>query len=302
MDIKNIDLNLLPALDALLRHRSVSLAARELDMSQSALSAALARLRKLLGDPLFVRTGRGLAPTPRAAALAQPVREILDAVRERVVRGGAFDPAVDSRSFRLLMTDVGAYVLWPRILRALRVEAPACSPSLRVVPPQDIAGELAEGRGDLAIGAFPGLPLSLFQRRLFERRYVCLLSREHPLARGARIGLHEFARAPQVVVRMASGIQDRVDEELARHRLARSDVLEAHSYLTVPPLLESAGYLCVLPGQLADELTRHGPLVARPIPVKTPASTIRMYWHRRMNDDAGHAWLRSLVVAQWANR
>ena len=120
MHIRSIDLNLLPVLDALLRHRSATLAARELDMSQSALSAALGRLRDLLGDQLFVRTGRGLLPTPRADALAEPVADLLRQVREQVLPGGAFDAWTARRNFNVLLSDVGAYVLLPRLVRAVR--------------------------------------------------------------------------------------------------------------------------------------------------------------------------------------
>ncbi len=102
MDIRSVDLNLLPVLDALLRHRSATLAARELDMSQSALSSALARLRKLLGDELFVRTGRGLMPTPRASALADVVAGIVEQVRDRILQSSAFDAATTHRIFRVL--------------------------------------------------------------------------------------------------------------------------------------------------------------------------------------------------------
>jgi DNA-binding transcriptional LysR family regulator len=301
VDIRAVDLNLLPVFDALLRHRSVTLAARELDMSQPAVSAALARLRALLGDALFVRTGRGLLPTARADLLAQPVTEILERVRDRVMQAQGFDPARSRRAFRLLLSDVGAYVLWPRILQAVRAQAPQASIELRQPPGTDIARELAEGRLDLAAGSFPGLLASIMQRRLFERRFVGLVAHDHRFA-GRRPTVREFAAIPQVVVQGTSGIQQSVDEALARHRRRRLDTVELPSYLMVPALLDAGDFLAVMPGQLAEAFARHGRFAVVPLPIALPTAVVRLHWHRRFHDDAGNAWLRRIVVEACGDR
>ena len=298
LDIRSVDLNLLPVLDALLRQRSATLAARELDMSQSALSAALARLRKLLDDELFVRTGRGLLPTARATALAEPVAAILSQVREQILRAAAFDPATATHNFRLLLSDVGAYVLLPRIVRAVREQAPGVRLTLRPLTGADIAGDLTDGKTDLAIGDYPGLPDTLYQRRLFDRHFVALVRRAHPLATHDAIDVAAFAAAAQLVVRQTSGIQERIEAALATLGFVRPDVLELPSYLMVPPLLEAADYLAVLPGQLADAFSGAGQFVTLPLPLPLPHSTIRMHWHRRFHDDPGNGWLRSVVAAE----
>jgi len=297
MNIRSVDLNLLPVFDALARHNNVSLAARELDLSQSAVSSALARLRVLLDDALFVRTGKGLTPTPRARALAQPVSEILDRVKDEIIPSSEFDPATSTRAFRLCFTDVGAYVLWPRILRAVTARAPRVQLAMNSVSQGDLAEALAEGGVDAAIGSFPELPQSLFQRRLFDRRYVFLVSANHRLA-GRQLSLEEFARTPQIVVRMSSGIQERMDEALHRRGFTRSNVLEMPSFLMVPPMVERGEYGAMLPGMLAEEFGKQGEFSVLELPaeVDVPVSTIRMYWHRRSKDDAGSAWLRGVVV------
>lgn len=289
-----MDLNLLPVLDALLRLRSVTLAARELDMSQSALSAALARLRALAGDELFVRTGRGLRPTPRALALAEPVAEIMERVRDRILPSARFEPQVARREFRIAHSDVGAYVMWPRIVQAVRREAPGVKLALKVIGQDEIPPALADGDVDLAVGSYPRLPDTLFQQRLFDRRFVGLVRKGHRFARKAPT-LREFAAAPQVIVRLASGVQDRIDEVLAGHGLQRADGLELPSYLMLPPLLQDGDFLAVLPGQLAEAFARHGHFVTIKLPFALPASTIRMHWHRRFHEDAGNKWLRGLV-------
>lgn len=274
------------------------MAARDLNMSQSALSTALGRLRTLLGDELFVRTGRGLRPTARASELAEPLAEILERVRDRVLQSPSFDAQSARVEFRIAHSDVGAYVLWPRVVRAVRARAPGVRLSLRTLQQSEIAPALAEGQVDLAIGSYPGLPESLFQQRLFERVYVALMAVGHPFARKT-LTLRNFAAAPQVVVRAASGVQDRIDEVLASQGLTRPECVELPSYLMIPPLLEAGDFLAVVPGQLADAFSRHGNFVSRKLPVTVPASVIRMHWHRRFNEDAANRWLRALMAEEF---
>ncbi len=301
MDIRALDLNLLPVLDALLRHRSVSTAARELDMSQPAMSHALKRLRALLGDALFVRTGRGVLPTARAQALAQPVREILDRVRDGVLSGGGFVPHDAQRTFTLCLSDVGSFVLWPRIVGAVRAAAPRTRLHLRALHPATIGAALESGEVDLAIGAYPQLPQALFQQRLFERKYVCLLRAGHPLA-GRRPGIRQFAAAEHVVVNAPSRMQAHVDAALEERGLTRGIAMELPSYLMLPPLIEASDYLAVVPGQLADAFASRGGLATAPVPLALPAITIRQHWHRRFHEDAGNVWLRSVVAQLFGER
>lgn len=220
MNISAIDLNLLPVLGALLRRRSVSQAARDLDLSQPAMSHALKRLRIALGDPLFVRTGRGVAPTARAEALAAPLSEILERVEVELLSPGKFDPAKSGRTFTLCLSDVGSFVLWPRIVSAVRAAAPGVRLDLRSVDAGRLGAALEAGEVDVAVGAYPGLSGALFQQRLFERDYVCLMREGHPLSRG-RASARRFAAAGHVVVRAPSRIQERIDADLAARGLRR---------------------------------------------------------------------------------
>lgn len=294
MDITSVDLNLLPVLDALLRHRSVTLAARELGMSQSAVSTALGRMREALGDPLFVRTGRGMLPTPRASQLAEPVAAILDKVRDEVLSARGFVPTESERAFTLGLSDVGSYVLWPRIAAAVSQQAPSVRLRMRVMTQPQIASELESAEVDVALGAYPDLPSTLYQRRLFERKYVAMVRSDHPLA-VKRLSLQAFARCPQAVVRLASGIQDRVDEALATQGLARMKVLDMPSYLMLPPLLATGDWMAVMPGQLADAFAQQGRFKSLKLPFELPSSVIRMHWHKRFHADASNVWLRGLI-------
>lgn len=295
MDIRALDLNLLPVLDSLLRQRGVSAAARELGMSQPATSDALRRLRETLGDPLLVRAGGGMLPTPRAQALVRPLAEILDRIRSDVTSARGFTPGESRRRFALCLSDVGSYVLWPRIVQAVRARAPGVTVDLRPLGQAAIAPALESGEVDLAVGAYPALPAGLFQQRLFARRYVCFMRAGHPLA-GRRPGVSRFAAAEHLVVPAPSRIQERVDQQLARLGLARRVKLVVPSYLMVPALVDAADFVAVIPGQLADAFRRHGLFATSPLPVTVPAVAIRQHWHRRFHADDGNRWLRGLVA------
>jgi DNA-binding transcriptional LysR family regulator len=283
-------------LDALLRLRSVTLAARELDMSQSALSTALSRLRLLFGDPLFIRGQRGLVPTSRALELAAPLAALLAGLRDDVMAPRGFDASTSERRFTLCLSDVGSYVLWPQIVSRVAQQAPQVALQLKVLGVPAIAAALDTSGADLAVGAYPGLPGTLLQRRLFEREYVALVRAQHPLA-GGTLGWSEFADTPQAAVRQASGVQDQIDLQLSGHGLQRRQVLEMPSYLMLPPLLLASDHLAVLPGQLADAFNRHGHFGILALPMKLPATTIRMHWHPRDHQDPGNVWLRELLVS-----
>jgi DNA-binding transcriptional LysR family regulator len=252
------------------------------------------------GDALFVRTGRGLLPTSRASQLAEPVAAILDQIREKVLAQGGFDPGTSLRAFTLCLSDVGSYVLWPRIVQAVRRQAPGVSLRLRTLTQDDIASALETGAVDLAVGFYPGLPEALFQRGLFDRDYVGMVRAGHRLAQGP-LTLQQFAQVEQVAVRLASGVQDRIDSLLAAASLPKRQTLEMPSYLMLPPLLLCSDYLAVLPGQLAEAFAQHSPLVALKLPLSLPTVTIRLHWHRRFHDDAANAWLRELIATQLAS-
>jgi DNA-binding transcriptional LysR family regulator len=160
------DLNLMVVFDALMRERQVSRAAAELGLSQPAVSNALARLRRLLGDPLFVRTPGGMAPTPRALAMAPAVGQALAQLRGALNTAAGFDPAASTREFRLGMTDVGEIYFLPGLLRALGERAPGVLVSTARHSAVQLAEALAGDQLDLAIGLLPQLQGGFFRRQL----------------------------------------------------------------------------------------------------------------------------------------
>ena len=178
-DLRAVDLNLLVALDVLLAERSVRGAARRMGISPSAMSHTLARLRALLDDPLLVRAGRQLVPTPRAEALAAPLRDLLAQTRALLAPPDTLDPASLRRALRVVCTDHVSTVLMPRVDARLREDAPGVDLNIVPLTPETMAA-LRAGTVDAAIGIFPEAPPEIRRRVLFSDRFVTVCRLDHP--------------------------------------------------------------------------------------------------------------------------
>src|SRR5690606_17260713 len=190
MDLKDIDLNLLVVFNRLLMERSVSAAADKLGLTQPAVSNALRRLRVLLNDELFLRTTRGMEPTPYALQLAEPIAYALSTIQSTLSHQTVFDPATSDRRFTLAMTDLGEIELLPPLMDRLEELAPGVTVST-VRNADRLRDDMEAGHVDLAIGLLPGLKTNFFQQRLFMQRYVCLFRRGHALDK-RRVTRREF--------------------------------------------------------------------------------------------------------------
>ena len=166
MHINELDLNLLSVLEAMLRDRNVSKAAVSLGLSQSAMSHALNRLRLYFDDPLFVKTGFVMEPTPKGISLQDSVMDVMATIRQRIITEVSFNPKIAKRTFTVCITDMGELVFLPTLMTRLRKEAPNCSLRTLQVPAEQIAGLLASGEADLAIGSYNG-PEGMYKQLLF---------------------------------------------------------------------------------------------------------------------------------------
>ena len=181
MNLSDIDLNLLLLFQRLMRERRVSTVAEQMNMSQPGVSNALAKLRRRLGDPLFVRGPGGVVPTPFALSLAEPVGQALAILHAALHPETGFDPLRVTRTITIGMTDIGEVVFLPALVERLSREAPGIVLNTVRDTSIDLRHEMAEGRVDLAIGLLPQLKGGFYQRRLFDQRYVCLFRRGHAL-------------------------------------------------------------------------------------------------------------------------
>ncbi|WP_439639974.1 LysR family transcriptional regulator [Nevskia sp.] len=295
MDLHQIDLNLLVVFRQLMAERRVSRAAESLGLTQPAVSNALGRLRRLLGDELFRRTSRGMEPTPFAEALAEPVANALSLLHRAVNQRAAFDPATADRAFTIGMTDIGEIYFLPALMEMLSREAPQLTISTVRNTAINLRDAMEAGQVDLAIGLLPQLKAAFFQRPLFSQRYVCLMRRDHPLSR-APLTLDAFAAAEHVVVMSAGTGHGRVDALLDRQKIARRVRLRVPHFVAVGHILAASDMIATVPARFAETVTAPFGLVALPHPATLPDIAINLFWHTRQHQDPGNRWLRERLL------
>lgn len=293
----NFDLNLLPIALAIFEERSVSAAARKLDMSQPAVSMALNKLRSALGDPLFVKTGRGMQPTPRACTLIDPTREILQRVHAEVLASEQFTPATTTKRFVLALSDIGELMLLPRLLQRVRDEAPHASVETVTLPPEELVVALESGEVDLAIGYFPDLKnRNFFQQRLFSHDFVCLLRAEHPML-AQKISLDQFLAMGHIVINAEGRDEPMCERFLLRRKIRRRVVLSTSHFMSIPLLIATSDLIATVPRAFGEFVARFANIRLVEPSFEMPSLDLKQHWHRKYHKDGGNAWLRSLTTA-----
>jgi len=298
--LARLDLNLLLVFHHLLRLGRVSGVAQTLGMSQPAVSGALARLRSALGDELFLRTQRGMEPTPYAMQLAEPVAVALDGLQQALNVRASFDPSRSERNFTLAMTDVGEMYFLPVLVDVLAREAPGVTLQVVSVTQAGLKDDMASGRIDLALGLLPQLQAGFFQQVLFRQPYVCLMRQEHPLASKKRMSLKALADAEHVRVLAAGTGHGRVDTALERLGLQRRFRLTVPHYVALGDVLGRSDLVATVPERFAQRVMVPFGLCTRTLPVAVEGSAIHQFWHGRLHRDPGHQWLRALVVREFS--
>lgn len=294
MELHELDLNLLVVFNQLLAERRVSKVADNLGVSQPAVSNSLAKLRKLLGDELFLRTPKGMEPTPYAEQLAESVSYALAMIHSGVNQRTSFYPSTASRSFTIGMTDIGEIYFLPALLERLRRDAPGVTLSTVRNTTVNVRDELEAGKVDVAIGLLPHLKAGFFQRRLFMQSYVCLMRRGHRLDK-RRLSLAEFSAAEHLVVVSAGTGHGKVDDLLQRSGVERRVRLNVPHYVSVGHILQGSDLIATVPERLADRLLGPFGLVKLAHPAKLPDIAINVFWHAKYHRSPANRWLRTVL-------
>jgi DNA-binding transcriptional LysR family regulator len=294
MELRELDLNLLVVFNQLRVERRVSKVAESLGISQPAVSNSLAKLRKLFGDELFLRTPKGMEPTPYADQLAESVGDALALIHSGVNQRTSFEPASAERAFTIGMTDIGEIYFLPALIERLHHEAPGVTLSTVRNTAVNLRDELEAGKVDLAIGLLPQLKAGFFQRRLFTQRYVCLMRRGHRLDK-RRVSLAEYSAAEHLVVVSAGTGHGKVDELLARSGIERNVRLTVPHYVSVGHILQRSELITTVPERLADRLLEPFGLAKVAHPAKLPDIAINAFWHAKYNRAPANRWLRGVV-------
>jgi DNA-binding transcriptional LysR family regulator len=296
-----LDLNLLYAFDALMASRHVTAAAGRLGVTQPTLSHTLRRLRAACGDPLFVRTARGVEPTPYALALAEPVHRALETIRLGLEQGRAFDPATSTQRFRVLMTDIGESVFLPRLVARLQAIAPRVDIVVQQLPSDLYRETLASGAADLAIGQIRVAGREFHHQALFAEDHVCLTRVRHPRI-GRRLTRADFEREAHVVVLPPNSTVNATEQALARAGVVRRVALQVPHYLVVAQILVDADYIATVPRRAARLMRGQAQLAQHRAPLELPLLHVGQTWHERAHHDAAQSWLRATIEGLFADR
>lgn len=298
MDFHGIDLNLLVAFDALMSERNVTRAAARVGVSQPAMSAALSRLRALLGDPLFLRGSSGLLPTQRARDLAEPLSQALAQIKATLVTPAEFLPKKASLVFNLGLQDYPTFVLLPALLETLSKQAPGIALNVRAFNDRNHAVDLLDaGAIDAAVGVPPTQADGrILTRPLLEDEFVTILARDHPAARRG-MTMKNFLSLSHVLVSPEGDRHGIVDQALAQDGKARRLGLTLPQMFAVPGVVARTRMTATVMKRFALSSESAADLLLFPPPLTLPAVTFHLTWHRR--NDASHpqVWLRNLIAA-----
>lgn len=289
-----MDMKLLAVFDEIYKTRSVTRAGENLGLPQTSVSLALGRLRRRFNDPLFVRTGAGMVPTPRASALVQPLRQALELLRSATQQQETFEPASASRAFRIAMTDISHLEFLPALVNRVGKAAPGVR--IEVLRITAATPKLLEaGEADLAIGYMPELEAGFYQQKLFEEGFACVVRRQHPRI-GQRLTDSRYRKENHVVLMAPGTGHELVEQELRRRGVERKVALSLPTLPGVGNLLAHTELIATVPERVAQTLVRIARVKALPPPYDLPNFSIKQHWHERYQHDPANRWLRSTVA------
>ncbi|OKH98196.1 LysR family transcriptional regulator [Streptomyces sp. CB02923] len=288
-----LDLNLLTALDALLEEESVTAAADRLGLSGPAMSRALGRIRRTVGDPVLVRAGRRMVPTPRALEIRAAVHRTVRDARSILTPAPPADPAELRRVFTLHANDLFTTVVGPGLLGRAARQAPGVT--LRFLGESHVdVPVLREGDADLEIGMITGRAPELHVEDLYADGVAAVVREDHPLARGT-LTARRLADAPHVTFSRRGRLTGPVDAALAELGLRRKVIATVPTFAAAMLMAADTDAVAFAPERVGARSVRRLGLRALPVPLELPPVAVGMAWHPRQDGDAGHAWLRGLV-------
>jgi DNA-binding transcriptional LysR family regulator len=307
LNFRTLDLNLLRVFDQVMADRNLTRAARNLAMTQPAVSNALNRLRDTLGDRLVTRSGYGVEPTPRALALWPAISDALRQL-EASLAPGDFTASEAANTFVLAMADATAAEIVPGLVEIIERDAPGVSVRVLPLTTRDPRRMLDEGQIDLAVGFFPAVLADLTaqaqaggmaafdHQRLYDGEYVCVMRKDHPLARGP-FTINRYCAAHHLLVSFSGRPFGFIDEALASLDRKRRIVLTVNQFFTAGRVVSNSDLLTVLPRHFVRVTGMAHELTLRELPFDVPSVHVDALWHRRQGQRSDHAWLRLAVAA-----
>lgn len=290
---RNMNLKQLQILVTLNEEKSVTQTAARLHMTQSAVSHALASLRRSFADPLFVATKNEMVPTQRALDLANHLRQALTHLHLAMMPPRDFEPHKCNTVFRIATNDYGSFVLLPPLLKRLAGEAPLVRLQFVPLEPERDWKRLADGSIDFALAYFRSIPNSLHARSLFEERYVCIARSGHPIIK-RKLTLQRYLQLDHIAVApYGTGL---IDQQLGQRGMTRRVVLMIPNFLLIPELVTQSNLVATMGERVARCFARRLRLNVQPLPLPLERVAVSLVWHARTHSEPEHQWLRELIV------
>lgn len=299
MKRSNVDLNLLLAFEAIYECASLTGAARKLGLSQPAVSYSLNRLRKIYGDPLFIRTGNGIAPTAVAQEAEEAISQALILVRGSIRSPAGFSPTVFEGEIKVSMSDSVAQVWLAAIYRRISAEAPKAALHVAEVPADGLVDALRFGHADVALGFIPTLNRTTRHEVLAADEYVCVVGASHPHA-GRSLSLDKFLGMQHVMVATTAGSHANAENLLQEQGIFRRVALRVRNFTVVPEILRGSRLAAIMPRKVAEAMNATGQMALLALPFAMPTIHVEIYWHPRLQLDQRSVWLRRLIVNEIA--
>ncbi|WP_396330843.1 LysR family transcriptional regulator [Burkholderia anthina] len=293
-NLARIDLNLLVTLHALLSERHISRAAVRLHKSQPAVSHALARLREIFGDPLLVRRAGRLELTARANELVEPLNDILGRLGA-LIEPPAFDPSAATRVFRIAMSDYGARIVLPALVKTLRADAPGIELIVSQATREAMRMQLLDGEIDLALGVLPALQRDLHAEPLFVESFACVADAGR-LPRRGELALDAWLARPHALVATRDGMDNEVDRALARLRRERHIAVILPFWGVANDLIAGTDLVLTVARRNLDRVRDDARLRMFEPPFPIDSFEFTQHWHERRHGDAAHVWLRQTIA------
>lgn len=296
IDLSRFDLNLLITFEALMTERHVGRAAARLHMTQSATSHALGRLRVMLDDQLFVRHPKGIQPTPRAAALAAAVSQVLRDVRSIVAPVAPFDPASLDATFRIGATDHAVLTTLAELAGRLRATAPLVDLRILPIDRTNVAANFDKGVLDFALGSYPQTPHRIVARSLFVDHYVAVARSDHPALRDGFQDAASLTRVDYAMVSLSGDGHSSFDDALTELGLARRVAVTVPHFLAMPFVIARSDLVALLPSRVAERLAASAGLSTFKLPIDTPGIETRLLYARDRHAEPSIVWMKNMLI------
>jgi len=295
LNLRSVDLNLLTIFDAIMTHGQMSKAAEALHMTQPAASHALKRLRHTFDDELFMRSRQGMKPTPRAQEIAGPIREILTQILDTLDSDQPFNPGESKRGFKIAFGRYGELILLPKILNQVN----ACPTNISVhsyLDDEETGIELVkEGNIDFCFDFVLPQDQRLDYCQFNQEELVVIARKDHPRLTTS-INIEEFFAEKHIVMTFGSDRRELLQQFMAKQGGKRKILAEVNQYIAVPTLVMQTDGIAIVPRQMAEFFLYQHQLTILTLPLKIPPLPTYLIWHKAMNRDKGHSWLKELIL------